>query len=51
MQEEMRKEGLDLSMVTYVSCSIAEQRRLMSELKNSPRPATKSYFAVDSGWI
>ena len=32
----MRKEGLDLSMVTYVSCSIGEQRRLMAELKSSP---------------
>eukprot|EP00933_Yihiella_yeosuensis_P052039 TRINITY_DN5001_c0_g2_i5.p1 TRINITY_DN5001_c0_g2~~TRINITY_DN5001_c0_g2_i5.p1 ORF type:complete len:776 (+),score=105.19 TRINITY_DN5001_c0_g2_i5:132-2330(+) len=33
---EMKSEGLDLGLVTYASCSIAEQRRMMSELSHCP---------------
>jgi len=39
---EMEREGLDLSLVTYVSCSIPEQRRLMSELAHCPLYLTGS---------
>lgn len=34
--EEMQKESLDLSLVSYLSCSIAEQRRVMAALAHCP---------------
>eukprot|EP00440_Ansanella_granifera_P056788 gb/GFBE01061552.1/.p1 GENE.gb/GFBE01061552.1/~~gb/GFBE01061552.1/.p1 ORF type:complete len:740 (+),score=157.98 gb/GFBE01061552.1/:1-2220(+) len=33
---EMKREGLDPALVTYASCSIAEQRRLMAALAHCP---------------
>eukprot|EP00930_Biecheleria_cincta_P027468 TRINITY_DN19297_c0_g3_i1.p1 TRINITY_DN19297_c0_g3~~TRINITY_DN19297_c0_g3_i1.p1 ORF type:complete len:745 (-),score=116.88 TRINITY_DN19297_c0_g3_i1:91-2283(-) len=34
--DEMRQEGLDEALVTYVSCSIPEQRRIMAGLSHCP---------------
>lgn len=34
--DEMRREGLDEALVTYASCNIPEQRRIMAELPHCP---------------
>jgi len=40
--EEMQREGLDTSLVSYVSCSIEEQRKIMSQMRQSPLYLTGS---------
>mmetsp|Transcript_922 Transcript_922/g.2060 ORF Transcript_922/g.2060 Transcript_922/m.2060 type:complete len:737 (-) Transcript_922:44-2254(-) len=40
--EEMEKEGMDPAMVTYVSCTIEEQRRIMKALSDCPLYLTGS---------
>eukprot|EP00039_Didymoeca_costata_P002708 m.62062 g.62062 ORF g.62062 m.62062 type:complete len:731 (+) comp11478_c1_seq1:293-2485(+) len=34
--DELKLEGVDLGMVTYLSCSLKEQRRVMKAFPNSP---------------
>lgn len=38
----MQREGVDTSLVSYVSCSIEEQRRIMSQMRHSPLYLTGS---------
>ena len=38
----MQKEGVDTSLVSYVSCSIEEQRKIMSQMSQSPLYLTGS---------
>lgn len=40
--DEMQKEGVDTSLVSYVSCSIEEQRKIMSQMSQSPLYLTGS---------
>lgn len=42
LQEEMGKRNVDLGLVTYLSCTVAEQRRVMTACPDSPMHFTGS---------